>query len=104
MSMIIYTCPKCGADLEEIVLCSYPPQYEKRCPKCGYSYTEKADIIRIPYVEPTPLKFVEPAPLEQPYKISCTDVISDACESCVNNPKNGGSGICHCILGTQVTY
>ena len=22
------------------------------------------------------------------------------CEGCFNNPKNGGSGICHCILGT----
>lgn len=21
------------------------------------------------------------------------------CENCSNNPKNGGSGICHCILG-----
>lgn len=25
---------------------------------------------------------------------------SDACSGCRNNPKNGGSGICHCILGT----
>ena len=23
-----------------------------------------------------------------------------ACESCSNNPKNGGSGICFCTLGT----
>jgi len=22
------------------------------------------------------------------------------CDSCKNNPKNGGSGICHCLLGT----
>ena len=22
-----------------------------------------------------------------------------ACEKCSNNPKNGGSGVCHCILG-----
>ena len=27
------------------------------------------------------------------------------CENCNNNPKNGGSGICHCILGSpQITY
>lgn len=25
------------------------------------------------------------------------------CDSCSNNPKNGGSGICHCILGLQDT-
>lgn len=24
---------------------------------------------------------------------------SQACDSCSNNPKNGGSGICHCTLG-----
>ena len=26
---------------------------------------------------------------------------SKACESCSNNPKNGGSGICYCIIGTN---
>lgn len=26
------------------------------------------------------------------------------CDTCSNNPKNGGSGICHCILGLQDTY
>ena len=26
---------------------------------------------------------------------------SDACKTCSNNPANGGSGICHCILGTS---
>lgn len=25
---------------------------------------------------------------------------SEACEHCSNNPKNGGSGVCQCILGT----
>lgn len=30
-----------------------------------------------------------------------TSAISEppACRSCSNHPKNGGSGICHCILG-----
>ena len=26
------------------------------------------------------------------------------CDTCSNNPKNGGSGICNCILGTLVTF
>lgn len=26
------------------------------------------------------------------------------CYRCNNNPKNGGSGICHCILGNQFIY
>ncbi len=25
---------------------------------------------------------------------------SEACKHCGNNPKNGGSGVCMCILGT----
>ena len=27
---------------------------------------------------------------------------ASACHSCANNPINGGSGICHCILGTPI--
>ena len=26
-----------------------------------------------------------------------------ACRSCPNHPSNGGSGVCHCILGIQTT-
>ena len=26
------------------------------------------------------------------------------CATCSNNPKNGGSGLCHCILGQKVFY
>ena len=26
---------------------------------------------------------------------------NDPCESCSNNRKNGGSGVCHCVLGNQ---
>ena len=26
------------------------------------------------------------------------------CEYCPNNPNNGGSGVCHCILGSPVIY
>ena len=25
-------------------------------------------------------------------------LFSPICEQCMNNPKNGGTGICHCIL------
>ena len=27
-----------------------------------------------------------------------------SCQYCPNNPKNGGTGYCHCILGSNVTY
>ena len=26
------------------------------------------------------------------------------CKQCPNNPNNGGTGICHCILGSPVIY
>ena len=29
------------------------------------------------------------------------DNIPPACKHCPNHPSNGGSGICHCILGLQ---
>ena len=28
----------------------------------------------------------------------------DACKNCNNNPKNGGSGFCHCVLGQRMIY
>lgn len=29
---------------------------------------------------------------------------SDTCKGCANNPRNGGSGVCNCILGSpQIT-
>jgi hypothetical protein len=30
--------------------------------------------------------------------------IPEACRNCSNHPSNGGSGICHCILGQQTIY
>ena len=32
------------------------------------------------------------------------DYLNPSCINCSNNPKNGGSGICHFILGQQVIY
>jgi hypothetical protein len=89
---IIYTCPKCGSDLEETVLMSYPPQYKKLCRKCGYEYIEQTETIRIPFVEP-----------EVNQEILVTQIDNNACDNCGNNPKNGRSGICHCTLGLTTT-
>ena len=27
-----------------------------------------------------------------------------ACENCPNHPKNGGSGVCNCVLGVSPIY
>lgn len=92
---IIYTCPKCGSDLEDIVLTSNPPQYMKKCKnlKCDWRYVENpVQVVRIPYVPP-----------EQ--ESSYVEYIPDCCRGCSNHPKNGGSGICNCVLPymTQTT-
>ena len=40
-----------------------------------------------------------------PYKWVLNPDIPSACQGCPNHPSNGGSGICHCILGNpQITY
>lgn len=85
--MIVYTCPKCGSDLQDIVLTSYPPQHKKYCSNCGWSHTEKEEICRIPYVP-----------------VTSSFVIPTACKGCSNHPSNGGSGICHCTLGNITEY
>lgn len=54
--MIIYTCPRCGADIYSYVVTTFPPIIIRSCSNCGWRYEEKSvfvdDIIRIPYPEP----------------------------------------------------
>lgn len=33
-------------------------------------------------------------------KVYLTEQAESACKYCPNNPRNGGSGICNCILGS----
>lgn len=48
--MIIETCQKCGHDLMNTVICTYPPTPQKTCPSCGWSWTGKAEEIqRVPF-------------------------------------------------------
>lgn len=84
-STIIYTCPECGSDLQNIVLFSMPPQYKKVCDNCGWEHIEpqKEEAIRIPYQIHVDVAYS-----------------NDVCKNCSNHPSNGGSGICNCILGT----
>ena len=85
---IVYTCPKCGADLRDVILTCNPPIHKKVCSNCGWESTEpKEDVVRIPYYDNT-LIDEKPSP----------------CKHCSNNPSNGGSGICHCILGLNTIY
>lgn len=91
--IIIETCPKCGHDLFDSVICTNPPIPMKECHNCGWTWEGKREeVIRVPFVEN-----------ESPY--ATMDSFSNGvCITCGNNPKNGGSGICHCTLGQpQIT-
>ena len=48
--IIIETCPKCGHDLTDLVICTYPPIPQKKCFNCGWSWEGKREeVIRVPF-------------------------------------------------------
>lgn len=86
--VIIETCPICSHDLIDTVLCTYPPRPQKTCPSCGWSWTgEPEEVKRIPF------GWDNHAP------VNSFAFKSNPCHTCLNNPANGGSGICFCTLG-----
>lgn len=47
---IIETCPKCGHDLVDLVLTTYPPIPQKKCFSCGWEWTGEAEeVVRVPF-------------------------------------------------------
>lgn len=52
--IIIETCPKCGHDLQDEVICTYPPIPRKVCWNCGWNWTgEPEKITRVPFGDNT---------------------------------------------------
>lgn len=50
MAIIVETCPKCGHDLQDLMIATYPPIPKKECWNCGWSWTgESEEIIRVPF-------------------------------------------------------
>lgn len=50
MAIIIETCPKCGHDLQDLVICTYPPIPQKKCFNCGWEWIgECKEITRVPF-------------------------------------------------------
>lgn len=127
--IIIETCPKCGHDLQDEVICTYPPIPRKVCWNCGWSWTgEREKIKRVPFGGNTNT-FTEKDNTSISWNGSSTDWDSidiktstdwnsthldtssnitafgrEACENCSSNPKNGGDGICFCTLGQNIIY
>ena len=84
MAKIIYTCPRCGTNLVDTVICTYPPKVQKWCPSCGWSYTEDhEEVIRVPFGG----------------NLGNGAFWNSSCLRCPTNPANGGDGICFCTLG-----
>lgn len=100
---IIETCPKCGHDLMNLVLTTYPPIPQKKCFSCGWSWTgEPEKVVRVPFGG-NATNVIEQPSLNDYINTLCElkDLTTEQspCDSCPNNVKNGGSGNCNCILG-----
>ena len=128
--IVIETCPKCWHDLRDEVICTYPPIPRKVCWNCGWSWTgEQEKITRVPFGGNTNT-FTDKDNTSISWNVSSTDWDSiniktstdwdstniktsstintafgkNACEDCSSNPKNGGDGVCFCILGQNIVY
>ena len=116
--IVVETCPKCGHDLHDVVICTYPPIPRKVCWNCGWSWTGKSEkITRVPFGGNTNT-FTDKDNTSISWNGSSTDWDNtnldtsininafgrEACKNCPNNPKNGGDGICFCILGQNIVY
>ena len=90
MAMVIYTCPRCGTDLIDKVICTYPPKVQKWCPSCGWTYIEDhEEVIRVPFGG----------------NLGNGAFCNSSCLRCPPNPANGGDGICFCTLcGPRITW
>lgn len=127
--IVVETCPKCGYDLRDEVICTYPPIPRKVCSNCGWSWTGKPDkITRVPFGGNTNT-FTEKDNTSISWNGFSTDWDSidiktstdwnsthldtssnitafgrESCKNCSSNPKNGGDGICFCTLGQNIIY
>lgn len=116
--IIIETCPKCGHDLRDEVICTYPPIPRKVCWNCGWRWTgEPEKITRVPFGGNTdtlinkdsiPLSWNGTSTGWDGTNLETSSTITafgtKACENCPSNPKNGGDGICFCTLGQNIVY
>ena len=109
---IIETCPRCGADLIDVIIATYPEIVRKECWSCGWaSQGEKEEVVRIPFggnrswSDTTPLDYTTSETISNiryiPMGPSDKAYDGSPCDRCSNNPINGGSGVCHCILGLK---
>lgn len=102
MAKIIFTCPKCGTDLIDTVLSTYPPKDQKWCPSCGWTYTYTEDheeVVRVPFGGNHGNNAVIERSNIPSLNLDYNAFGSLSCLICPSNPANGGDGICFCTLG-----
>lgn len=100
--IIIETCPKCGADLINTVIATFPPIPRKVCPNCAWHWEGKREEIkRIPFQEKEEMTTLN---MRNNAGLTFCRYSMSACQYCATNPANGGDGLCACVLGTpQIT-
>lgn len=97
--IIIETCPKCGHDLHDEMICTYPPILRKVCYSCGWSWEgEQEEVVRIPFGGNS-YHDDNISLLNGDYALPISNFSQSACINYPNNPKNGGDGNCSCTLG-----
>lgn len=100
MAIIIETCPICGHDLMNEIICTYPPIPKKSCPNCGWYWEgEQEKVVRVPFGGNNPDIIKQPSLNDYRNTPYGFNTAPSPCDNCSNNPKNGGSGVCNCILG-----
>lgn len=106
--IIIETCPRCGHYLHDYTICTYPPIPVKKCLQCGWRWEGEPELVTsVPFSGNTYLTKTNTGYIEKrfvPIQPSDADYDGSPCEHCSNNPSNGGSGICNCILGQKTFY
>ena len=93
--MKIFNCPDCPSAVEKCDGCIRYINSDK--------YIRNSQINKKNYLE----DYSDNITIEIPpitYQPSTTGYEANPCISCPNNPKNGGSGICNCILGSPKIY
>ena len=99
---IIYTCPRCGHDLREVMLTCDPPINRKECFNCGWFHEDpRDDVVRIPFSEKKDNVVDYGNGL---WAETNMVTIKDPCTNCPNRPEDGNISVCHCTLGLPQVY
>lgn len=113
--IIVETCPKCGHDLTDVIVATYPPIPKKECWNCGWSWEgAREEIVRVPFggnsLDPEwQRNYLGKWNISDPLDdfnntLTKGNFENNSCANCSSNPKNGGDGICFCTLGQQAIY